>query len=100
MLKIMKIMMAVIGVFTLIFMVYASVVIFSVSGQLCRETDGFLEKSGKFIFVYLILLYCTVGVMLCCGCMFFCVVLSNKKKKKNPYGKDQNLGVDHGNLLA
>ena len=87
--KIMNTMMVINGVFTLIFMIYASCVIFSESGTLCRDSN-YLPKSGNFIFVYLILLYCTVGITLCCGCMFFCVVASNKKKKKNHHGLDQN----------
>ena len=79
MIKVMNGLICTIGVYMLAWMAYTSVVIFGESGQLCAE--NILYSSGEFIFVYLILLYCTMGVMLCCVCMFCCVVASNKKKK-------------------
>ena len=77
----MNVLICAIGVYTLAWMAYASVVIFRKSGQLCK--DSVLKQSGQFIFVYVIILYCTVGIMLCCACMFCCVVASNKKKERS-----------------
>ena len=79
--KVMNVLICAIGVYTLAWMAYASVVIFRKSGQLCK--DSVLKQSGQFIFVYVIILYCTVGIMLCCACMFCCVVASNKKKERS-----------------
>ena len=81
MIKAMRFLIIIIGLFTLAWMAYASFVIFGDSGDLCRES--YLPKSGQFIFVWLILLYCSMGIMVCCGCMFCCVVANNKKKKAN-----------------
>ena len=65
-------------------MVYASVVIFSTSGDLCRGT--YLPKSGQFIFVWLILLYCSMGLMVCCTC-----ILQKSKANKRRDALSSNL---------
>ena len=80
MLNVMKIVIVLSGCFTLAWMIYGSVVVFDDEAKLCKG-DKYLPKSYKFCFVWLILLYCTVGLTVCCGCMFFCIVANNKKKK-------------------
>ena len=65
------------GLLSLAVVIYASIVIFGERGQLCHDT--LLKKSGQFIYVYTIMVYCSMGLLLCCGCMLCCVLASNKK---------------------
>ena len=60
--KIMLCSMMTIAILTLAFLIFAGCVIFSNSGQLCRKDPSFLPKSGQFIYVWVILLYCITGV--------------------------------------
>ena len=65
------------GVAQIVWMVYASIVIFSEDSRLCEE---FMPKATMFIYVWLIIVYCFAGLLCCCSCMFICIVTSNKKK--------------------
>ena len=74
------------GALTLAWMIYASIVIFGEDAQLCEDL---MPKSTKFIYVWLILVYCFIGLLCCCSCMFICIVSSNKKKQKNKQKSQQ-----------
>ena len=67
------------GVAQIVWMVYASIVIFSEDSRLC-EAEEFMPKATMFIYVWLIIVYCFAGLLCCCSCMFICIVTSNKKK--------------------
>ena len=54
------------GLLSFGWIIYASIVIFSEEGQLCRET--LLPKSGQFIYVYVIMFYSIIGLFCLCGC--------------------------------
>ena len=69
------------GASTLAWMVYASIINFGEHGQACDDAD-LLSKSGMFIKVWLILLYCGLGVLCCIACMMMCIVNNNRKKAK------------------
>lgn len=60
------------GILTLAWMIYASIVIFSDEGQLCKDT--YAPKSGQFIYVWLILVYICFGLLFCIACMLACII--------------------------
>ena len=68
------------GLVTLIWMIYASLVIFGDKGMACKEK--LLSQSGQFIYVWLIIVYCTFGLLCCCTAMLVCVMTNNRKKKR------------------
>ena len=68
------------GSITIAWMIYASVVIFSDEGQKCHDT--YLEKSGQFIYVWLIIVYVCFGLLCCVSCMMICIITSNQKKRQ------------------
>ena len=67
------------GALTIAWMVYTSIIIFGEKGELCRE--NYATKSGKFIFVWLIITYCCLFILCCTICMLVCIIQSNKKKQ-------------------
>ena len=81
------------GAFTLAWMIYASVMTWGDEGQKCDDED-LLPKSRMFIYVWLIVLYCGLGLMCCCACMMAVIVSNNKRKK----AKRQNMN-DEQTLL-
>ena len=85
MLRLVSVLVGASGILTLGWMIYASVVVFAEDSDLCEE---YTPKSYKFAFVWLVLVYCAMGLFCCCSCMFICVVSSNKQKKN----KKQNKG--------
>ena len=72
--KLAQITIGITGVATFIWMILGSVFRWRDAGQLCSET--YLYKAGKFMKVYLIILYVVIPLFMCCGLL----VLIGKKK--------------------
>ena len=72
-------------ILTVSWMVYASIVIFSKSGQECMQT--YLPKSGSFIFIWLIIVYVCLGFCLCVFCML-CSIMTCKAKSNSSQEED------------
>ena len=70
------------GSLSLAWMIYASIVVFGDDGNACNDA-GILEKSYKFIFVWLIILYVFLGVLCCCSFMLICIIRSKKKQARD-----------------
>ena len=71
---------------TVTWMVYASSVIFSKWGHRCRVT--YLPQSGKFIFIWLIIVYFCLGFCVLVFCTLCCIMTS--KAKYGSSDKKQN----------
>jgi len=71
---------------TVAWMVYASIVIFSKSGQECMNT--YLPQSGSFIFIWLIIVYVCLGFLTCVFCML-CGIMTCKAKLGNNSSKKE-----------
>ena len=67
------------GFLTISWLIYASIVIFSNSGQICM--DSFLPQSGKFIYVWLIIVYVCIGFFLLV-CILCCCIMARKAESR------------------
>ena len=72
-------MVCISGAATLAWMIYASIEVWGDVGSKCEDV---MPKSYKFIKVWLIILYCCLGLLCCLACMMAFIVNNNRKKAK------------------
>ena len=77
--KLAKILIAITSVTSVLWLILGSIFRFKQSGVACSE--DLLHASGKFIFVYLIIMFVILGLFLCCG-VVACIIIKPSRNNR------------------